>query len=653
MKKVLLCLLLMFSFLKTTYAYTFKGGDVINNMFIVKVKSDKTKEYKKAQFIIDESGDYVYCLEPFVKVKNEATYNEHSSDFAKYLGISEDLWQKINLVAYYGYGYKSDIINHTDPKWYYITQVLIWRLTSPSSNFYFTNTYEGSINSTLYTSEINEIYNLVNNHFVIPEFSFPTAYKNDTISVIDKKGVLKNYKTDSKNITINGNILTIKLTDNNNFSLYKGTQSKPIVYVSSDSQNILKGAMEVPVKANYNVDAKDVTGKISIKKYGEVYNNSDYINEVLKDVYFTLTDEYGVYLQEKKTDSSGYIVFDNLKPGTYYIKETEKIEGYVKNEKEYKIVLELSSSNRVIDSYLEVHNTLEKGSLIIQKLDKDTKDPIKDATFQIYNGDSIIYEGKTNEEGIIKLSNIPLGTYKIIELEPATGYKVTEAAYEVTLDKNEEVKTIVIENELEKGSLILKKIDFDTKEPIKDVLFHIYFKDELINEVRTLEDGVIALDNLVLGTYKIVEVEAATGYKVTEATYEVTLDKDKETKTMIIENEKQKGSLIIKKYDANTYEVLPDTTFQIISNNGEVIKESTTDIEGIIRVDSLVLGDYLIKEIKASNGYILNTEDILVKLDKEEVMVEISNIPDTYVSSYDIIYFWDKDKDRLKKSILF
>lgn len=651
MRKILVFIMLMFLFITNTYAYTFKGGDVIKNMFIVKIKENGEKEYKKGQFIIDESGDYVYCLEPFVKVKNGATYNEYESDFAKKLGISNELWQKLNLIAYYGYGYKSDIHNHTDPKWYYITQVLIWKEVSPKSNFYFTNTFEGSINSTLFISEIEEIYNLVNNHFIIPEFSFPEAYKNDTITVIDQKGVLKNYKTNNSNVSINGNILTIKLTDNNNFTLYKGTNAKQIIYVSNNSQNILKGSMEIPVTASYNIEAKEVTGKITLKKYGEIYSDNTYINKPLKDVYFILSDEYDVYLQEKKTDENGIIVFDNLKPGTYYIRETEKLDGYLKNDKVYKVEINLNENNRAIDVSKDVYNTLEKGSLILKKIDTDTKLPIKDTIFRIYNENTLIYEGKTNDDGIIKLVDIPLGTYKIMEFMPSNGYKINEHVIEVNLDK-EEVKTIVIENELEKGSLIIKKIDFDTKEPINDVLFHIYLNDTFIKEVRTSDSGIIELNDLVLGTYKIVEQEPKAGYKKNELVVEVTINKDMEVKEVVIENEKLRGSIIIKKYDANTKELLPNTTFQIIKD-GEVIEESTTDINGVIRVDNLVLGTYLIKEVNASDGYVLNTTDTLVNLDDDEIEVEIFNIPDTNINIYNIIYFWDKDKDRLKRSILF
>lgn len=68
-KKILLIICLFLSFSNKVLASTFKGGDVINDMYIVKIDEFGNKEYKKAQFIINENNEYVYCIEPFVKVK--------------------------------------------------------------------------------------------------------------------------------------------------------------------------------------------------------------------------------------------------------------------------------------------------------------------------------------------------------------------------------------------------------------------------------------------------------------------------------------------------------------------------------------------------------------------------------------------------------
>lgn len=81
--------------------------------------------------------------------------------------------------------------------------MLIWQNVSTKARFYFTDTFKGNVNSTLFVNEIKEIYNLVNNHYKIPEFDVPDTYIGDTLSIIDRNGVLKKF-AGSKNVKING-----------------------------------------------------------------------------------------------------------------------------------------------------------------------------------------------------------------------------------------------------------------------------------------------------------------------------------------------------------------------------------------------------------------------------------------------------------------
>ena len=395
MNKKVWLLVFMFMLVIDVKALSFKGGDVIKNVFVLKVKENGEKEYKKGQFIIDGEGDYVYCLEPFVKVNNNSSYNKYTNNFAKNLGLSDELWEKINLISYYGYQYKDDTHNHMDPKWYYITQMLIWQNVSPKARFYFTDTFKSNVNSTLFVNEIKEIYNLVNNHYKIPEFDVPDTYIGDTLSIIDRNGVLKNF-VGSKNVKINGNILTIKISDlSNKFTLKKGTNNKVFIFVSSDSQNVLKGKMDVPVIANYDIKGLELKGNIKIKKYGEVIDG-DKIS--LEGVIFALFDENKNYIKETTTDKDGKAIFNKLSKGKYFIKEVCNDKKFVLDDNYYEANLKVNENNRIIDIFLELENKLKRGKLKIKKIDFDTKTPIKDTEFIIMKDEKKIYQGKTNAE---------------------------------------------------------------------------------------------------------------------------------------------------------------------------------------------------------------------------------------------------------------
>lgn len=523
MNKKVWLLVFMFMLVIDVKALSFKGGDVIKNVFVLKVKENGEKEYKKGQFIIDSEGDYVYCLEPFVKVNNNSSYNKYTNNFAKYLGLSAELWEKINLISYYGYQYKDDTHNHMDPKWYYITQMLIWQNVSPKARFYFTDTFKGNVNSTLFVNEIKEIYNLVNNHYKIPEFDVPDTYIGDTLSIIDRNGVLKNF-VGSKNVKINGNILTIKISDlSNKFTLKKGTNNKAFIFVSSDSQNVLKGKMDVPVIANYDIKGLELKGNIKIKKYGEAIDG-DKIS--LEGVIFALFDENKNYIKEATTDKDGKAIFNNLSKGKYFIKEVSNDKKFVLDDNYYEANLKVNENNRIIDIFLELENKLKKGDLKIKKIDFDTKTPIKDTEFIIMKDEKIIYQGKTNADGIIELNDLVYGIYKIKEVIASNGYLLNEMIYEVKIDDENKDVCFEIENELKKGKLVIRKLDSSNGRVISNVEFVIMRDNEVIYEGVTNEYGEIEIDNLPLGIYIVKEVRASNGYILNEDEIEVSLDSE-------------------------------------------------------------------------------------------------------------------------------
>ena len=523
MNKKVWLLVFMLMLVIDVKALSFKGGDVIKNVFVLKVKENGEKEYKKGQFIIDSEGDYVYCLEPFVKVNNNSSYNKYTNNFAKYLGLSDELWEKINLISYYGYQYKDDTHNHMDPKWYYITQMLIWQNVSPKARFYFTDTFKGNVNSTLFVNEIKEIYNLVNNHYKIPEFDVPDTYIGDTLSIIDRNGVLKKF-AGSKNVKINGNILAIEISDlSNKFTLKKGTNNKAFIFVSSDSQNVLKGKMDVPVIANYDIKGLELKGNIKIKKYGEVIDG-DKIS--LEGVIFALFDENKNYIKEATTDKDGKAIFDNLIKGKYFIKEVSNDKKFVLDDNYYEANLKVNENNRIIDIFLELENKLKKGNLKIKKIDFDAKTPIKDTEFIIMKDEKIIYQGKTNVDGIIELNDLVYGIYKIKEVMASNGYVLNEMIYEVKIDDENKDIYLEIENELKKGKLVIRKLDSSNGNVISNVEFVIMKDKEVIYEGVTNEYGEIEIDNLPLGIYIIKEVRASNGYILNEDEIEVSLDSE-------------------------------------------------------------------------------------------------------------------------------
>ena len=88
-------------------------------------------------------------------------YKIARSDFAVYLNMTEEQWQRISLLAYYGYQYKENGYDHSAKKWYVITQVMIWRTAVPTSRIVFTDTLNGKDLPNKFASEIAEMEDLL------------------------------------------------------------------------------------------------------------------------------------------------------------------------------------------------------------------------------------------------------------------------------------------------------------------------------------------------------------------------------------------------------------------------------------------------------------------------------------------------------------
>ena len=93
-------------------------------------------------------------------------------------------------------------------------------------------------------------------------------------------------------------------------------------------------------------------------------------------------------------------------------------------------------------------NRLPKGQLEIIKIDSFSKDKLPNTTFQLYRDDNeFIMELITNKEGKIELSNIPLGSYYIVETKSNDGYMLNNKRIYFDIDEDKKVISLTVENE--------------------------------------------------------------------------------------------------------------------------------------------------------------------------------------------------------------
>ena len=513
------------------------SAEKIDGMYIRKISNSGKEVTRHGGFIRRVSDNqFVYCVEPFVDLVNNHTYDIYDSNYTAILNISDEIWNRISLIAYYGYQYG----NHTEDYWYYITQIMIWRTVYPEGEFYFTDTLGGDNNINKYAKEIAEIESLVNNHYLTPEFEEIKVNQGETKRFVDKNNVLSMYEViDNTNVVIEGNELVINGENIGieNIELRKNNdiyEEQPLVYSSDDSQKVLSAGYIEPVSCIINIEAIGYTLKII--KVDALTGDTLKMAGIKFNIYDANTNEF---ITEAITDDNGKIIIDNLSKGSYKIKEidNQEIPGYEINEKE--IYFEITGEEELIT--VEFPNNPVLGALKVLKVNEDGNS-LAGVTFGLYQSDGTLVDiAITDESGIALFENLKTGTYQLKELATIDGYLLDETVHEIELKlENNKLETVTIKlvNYQPKGSLEIIKVDTNNN-PLPETEFVLYDSNRKeIKKAKTNSEGKIIVDNLSLGKYYLEEITPADGYQLLDDIIEFEINNNKEVITITVTNEK-------------------------------------------------------------------------------------------------------------------
>lgn len=160
-------------------------------------------------------------------------------------------------------------------------------------------------------------------------------------------------------------------------------------------------------------------------------------------------------------DKNGSIVFDcDLPVGfKWYAKEIATDKHYILSDTKYEFDTEYQGQDiKVIDIKINndkaIENNLIYGSVKGLKIDRETQEVIKGATFGLFKSDTTeftedkaILTAVTDENGIFAFNNVPFGEYLIKELKPADGYLDNEDVFTVIIKDNEQVVELTAVND--------------------------------------------------------------------------------------------------------------------------------------------------------------------------------------------------------------
>lgn len=430
----------------------------------------------------------------------------------------------------------------------------------------------------------------------------------------------------------------------------------------------------------YNILNNSLTAYLQVFKTDTETGKTIALANTTFKIYNKDTKQYvsqyvgGKVYSEFKTDENGvFITYLKLVAGNYKLIEVTSPKGYVldKNGLDFTIgedthyayttygpFITVYYKNSPIKAQIEVKKdgevfTVEDGTFnyngrtslkgIKYNIYADEDIKSSDGNYLYYNKGDLVGTITTDDKGYGISKKLPLGKYKVVEVETQEDYVLDETEYFVELTEKDNKTAIVysfleLTNNLKKAKVEITKTDLVNGKVIPNTILEIYTEnDELIFTGKTDKEGKIVIDELKLGKYYILEKEASTGYVITDEKVYFELKANGEIVKAEMKNKPITSTVEITKIDISTSEPLPNTLIEVYNaENDELIYSGRTNEEGKIIIEELRYGKYYFIEKEAPEGYELNSEKMyfevledgeIVKctMKDEKIVVEVPN----------------------------
>lgn len=370
----------------------------------------------------------------------------------------------------------------------------------------------------------------------------------------------------------------------------------------------------------------------------------------------TIRANAGDVVAELVTDENGYAETDLLYLGKYEVKEITAPDGYVLNAESQFVELTYAGQEIAVrdtvgtafeNDYQGIEISLSKVMENDEKFGISAEESYKNVRFGLFAAeditaadgsvipaDGLIAEVSLNEDMTAVIAEkIPFGKYYVQEIATDEHYVLNGKKYLVNFEyMGQEVTTVSIDcgqfvNELKRGKIEGIKVN-ESNEPLENALFGLFAVDTAEftadNAYMTAvsdENGHFEFDKIPYGEYIVREIEAPTGYILSDESYPVTISEDGEVIEIKAVNKSTK--VRISKQDITTGEELPGATIQIIDKDGNVVDEWVSTTEPHFIEAELTTGEkYTLHEAAAPDGYVI-ANDVEFTINSDGTVTEV------------------------------
>lgn len=326
----------------------------------------------------------------------------------------------------------------------------------------------------------------------------------------------------------------------------------------------------------------------------------------------TLRNENGVSVRSGTVGSDGRFTFEDLEPGTYTVTYSSAPAGYT---------IDTPSQTVVVTTAKAGHATLyatRHASIVISKVDADTKQPLADATYLIRDHLGAIVEIITTDTtGTAVSKTLTPGQYTVHEQFAPGGYVPTVTAHNVTVRNNE--ASLMSFTNGKKTAVVVYAYDNDgmPMENVTYVLYDVITGKEVATKL-TNNSGIATFETLQPGLYMVSEEIIPEGYVVANPVQSRIVVTDGYASYLRFVHVPE-ATIKMETVDIFTGKPVTGAVYQITNADGSFTANFETDENGEAITEALDVGTYYVKQIQAPDGYLLNTTTQTITVMRDRV----------------------------------
>lgn len=370
---------------------------------------------------------------------------------------------------------------------------------------------------------------------------------------------------------------------------------------------------------------------------------------------YTLHEEFAPYGYLKATDV------------TFTVKDTAEVQKVEMKDEVPKGLLIINKKGEFLEKITLLDNV--KGT--VEHFFEYITGNLSEVTFEVYAAedikaadgvsadhykkDELVGTITTDEKGIAKMEDLPVGKYYVKEVKTAHGFVLDGEPRFVDLTYRDQDTPVVTfdeewQNNRQKIKVTVLKKEKDTERMLEGAIFGLFTKEDikgrdgkvlmeagtLIEQKTTDENGQILFkaDLPVDGTYIVKEIYAPDGFVTSNEEKEFTFEYGKPEEAevsyeCVFENEPT--TVELTKTDLTTGKELPGAHLKVTDEDGNVIDEWVSTEKAHVIKELTVGKSYTMTETKPADGYVTAesitfTVENTAEIQKQEMKDDVTKV---------------------------